>query len=140
MGPQPVAMPGAASRATALPARCDTQDLRRWLARHRVSDTKVAELLLKSGCSDIQGLALYLRFQLPPLDYANYDSVADHMKTLFGVGSRTGWRMVHELRVAGAVQPHSVCALDPHAQEWRPSCSLCTALQRSCVALARKHL
>lgn len=79
-----------------------TQPLQQWLRGHGVSARKTTEVLHKSGCRDTDGLALYLRFQLPPLEYAQPESIDQHMHKLFGVGSRRGRKMVRELNVQGA--------------------------------------
>lgn len=80
----------------------DARALRQWLRRKGVSERKTTEVLHRSGCRTPEQLALYLRFQLPPLEFANDGSIADHMHTLFGVGARRGRAMISELRVAGA--------------------------------------
>lgn len=101
----------------------DASALRAWLRRQGVSAKRAAEVLHRSGCQTAEQLALYLRFQLPPLEFANGASVARHMRELFGVGASRGRAMIKELGVAGAAR-HSLALLP---------CACAYVLQAECL-------
>lgn len=82
--------------------RARASELMAWLRGHRLSQARATKLVQRSGCTSMDALALYLRFELPPLEYANKEAVAEEMREIFGVGMKRGFRMIEELGVRGA--------------------------------------
>jgi hypothetical protein len=79
-----------------------TTALLKWLAARGTPKRKARQFLMKSGCDSLESMALYLRFQLPPLQYANEDCVNAEMMELFGVGPKNARRIIVDLDVASA--------------------------------------
>lgn len=60
---------------------------------------KARHFLIQSGCDSLDSMALYLRFQLPPLQFANEDCVNIDMHKMFGVTARNSRRIIVDLDV-----------------------------------------
>jgi hypothetical protein len=75
--------------------------LHTWLAQHGVRKHKSKLFLAASGCRTVKDLALYLRFQLPPLRLADRASIATELHELLGVGSHSAHRIVADLNITG---------------------------------------
>ena len=81
----------------------DAEELMAWLALQGLTPRQATQLISTSGVHSLHGLALFFRFELPPLWLANTESVRDHMRTLCGVGGQRALRMLSELGVAGVI-------------------------------------
>ena len=81
----------------------ETEELRAWLKGHHVSSAKIDACLERSGIVNLKQLALYLRLQLPPLDYANEASLREHMRNEFGVWNWRADKMIKGLDIASAL-------------------------------------
>lgn len=79
----------------------DAEELMAWLALQGLTPQQATRLLSTSGVHSLHGLALFFRFELPPLWLANTESVRDHMRVLCGIGGQRALRMLSELGVAG---------------------------------------
>lgn len=55
--------------------RGSSRGLAAWLRACGVSDVRIGKLLLRSGCTTPEELRLFLRLQLPPLQFASAASV-----------------------------------------------------------------
>ena len=80
----------------------DFQELVRLLRAHGASDRHIRTALHHSGCEDKATFALFLRLHLPPAEYANRDSVKEHMRSLLGVSGRRAQKLISALQVDGA--------------------------------------
>ena len=76
-----------------------TTALLKWLGNHGVGKRKARQFLIRSGCDSLESMAIFLRFQLPPLEYANEDCVNIDMHTMFGVNPRNARRIITDLDV-----------------------------------------
>jgi hypothetical protein len=85
----------------------DSQTFRCLLA-HGVSQRKATVFLERVRCVTEKELSLFLRFQLPPLEYANDDAVNRDMSALLGVCGRKALRLLQHLDVFGAFDDGSV--------------------------------
>ena len=73
-----------------------------WLRAHGVAASKARTFMRSSGCKSIDNIALYLRFQLPPLQFANDDGIDDEMRVQLGVTGRAAHRIISDLNIASA--------------------------------------
>ena len=73
-----------------------------WLRSRGVSKRAARDFLHRSGCITVDNVALYLRFQLPPLQYANVDSIQRDMWDLLGVTGSKARRIITDLDIVSA--------------------------------------
>lgn len=73
-----------------------------WLRARGVAAAKARTFMSSSGCKSIDNIALYLRFQLPPLQFANDDGIDDEMRVQLGVTGRAAHRIISDLNIASA--------------------------------------
>lgn len=57
--------------------------------------------MYRTGCTSLHSIAVYLRFQLPPLHLANWDGIMHEMDMLMGASSKAARRIIGELDVEG---------------------------------------
>eukprot|EP00892_Ulva_mutabilis_P006100 jgi/Ulvmu1/3862/UM018_0081.1 len=74
-----------------------------WLRERGVSKGKAREFLRRSGCTSVDGVALYLRFQLPPLQFANVDCINEDMNELMGVTHGKARRIIQDLDIMNCI-------------------------------------
>ena len=74
-----------------------------WLRERGVSKRKARDFLQRSGAVTVDNLALYLRFQLPPLQFANIDCVNRDMWYLLGVTGKAARRIIVDLDILSAI-------------------------------------
>ena len=60
-------------------------------------------LVCRTGCRSLYSIAVYLRFQLPPMHLANWDCVEKEMQHVLGITGRHARRLIADLNVAGGV-------------------------------------
>jgi hypothetical protein len=87
-------------------------DIHAWLAKHGVRKQRASSFLAVSGCRSVENVALFLRFQLPPLRLANRASIASELRDLLGVGPRLAHRIVADLSISGVLY-HASALLGP---------------------------
>ena len=85
-----------------------TTALLKWLGNHGVGKRKARQFLIRSGCDSLESMAIFLRFQLPPLECANEDCVNIDMHTMFGVNPRNARRIITDLDVMRTLFPLSL--------------------------------
>ena len=56
----------------------------------------------RTGCDSLHSIAVYLRFQLPPMHLANRDSVVKEMQSLMDVSGKNAMSIIDDLNVKGA--------------------------------------
>lgn len=56
----------------------------------------------RTGCDSLHSIAVYLRFQLPPMHLANWDCVSKEMQSLMGVSGKRAKQVIEDLNVNGA--------------------------------------
>lgn len=76
-----------------------------WLRERGVSKRKARDFLRRSGCITVDNVALYLRFQLPPLQFANIDCVNRDMWSLLGVSGKNARRIIVDLDITSTPPP-----------------------------------
>lgn len=96
--------------------RKSTSDVLKWLTRRGVSRSRARKLLLSTGCESTESLAVYLRFQLPPLWDANEDCINTDMREMFGVNAANARRIIQGLDVMSALSPFMPCRLTASLQ------------------------
>lgn len=77
-----------------------------WLRARGVSKGGARSFLRRSGCTTVDNVALYLRFQLPPLQFANTDCVNRDMWDLLGVTAGNARRIISDLDIMRAPPAH----------------------------------
>ena len=80
-------------------------DAAAWLQERGVRPHNAATFLRRSGCVTVADVALYLRLQLPPLQFANGDGINDEMRVQLGVAGRAAQRIISDLNIAGENPP-----------------------------------
>lgn len=76
-----------------------------WLCERGVAESRARDFLRRSGCVTVADVALYLRLQLPPLQFANGDGINDEMRVQLGVAGRAAQRIISDLNIAGENPP-----------------------------------
>lgn len=84
-----------------------------WLMERGVAAAHAAAFRHRSGCDTVSDVALFLRFQLPPLEYANADCIHNDMLELLGVPPSTAQRIVSDLDIMRAPPPFHMRPPDP---------------------------
>ena len=73
-----------------------------WLLERSVSKGKAHEFIGRSGSATAADVALFLRFQLPPLQFANRDSISRAMRSLLGTSGATSRGILRDLGIMRA--------------------------------------
>ena len=81
----------------------------KWLTERGVTWERARKFAYLTGCDSIESLAVYLRFQLPPLWDANEDSINIDMREMFGVNAVNTRRIIQGLDVMSTFHQHA-CA------------------------------
>jgi hypothetical protein len=79
----------------------DLTELHAWLYEHGVSKHMTQKIVDESGCTAINSFAMYLRFQLPPIQLANRDSISSELRALLGVRPYRAHQIVADLKING---------------------------------------
>lgn len=88
-----------------------TTALLKWLGNHGVGKRKARQFLIRSGCDSLESMAIFLRFQLPPLEFANEDCVNVDMHNMFGVNPRNAKRIIVDLDVVRTLLRYSTALM-----------------------------
>ena len=105
--------------------------VKRWLCDRGVSASKADTFMSTAQCQSLSALALYLRFQLPPLDPQNWPAIGSEVSKLLGIRQRKlQAAMITRLRVKGT---SSTSALSCAACTMRDICGKCKRFRHSKV-------
>ena len=80
-------------------------DAAAWLQERGVRPHNAATFLRRSGCRTIADLAIFLRFQLPPPEYASSECIHTEMHELLGVPPSAAQRIISGLGIMRAPLP-----------------------------------
>ena len=99
-------------------------DVQAWLTQHGVSKRKAEQFLDRAPCRSLRTLAVYLRLQVPPLEYANTDSINTEMLALLGLRGKGARSLLNEAGLQGAAAKRcSIVACRCDAQPALYSCT-----------------
>lgn len=79
--------------------KADDPDLWHWLVTRGVAARAAHRFVQVTRCETLHDAALYLRFELAPLQLANSDSVNGDMRGLLGCGAHVARRVICDLDV-----------------------------------------
>ena len=81
------------------PPKAEQTELFKWLVARGVAKRAARRFMEATRCETLHDAALYLRFELAPLQLANSDSVQADMRRLLGCGPRVARRVIADLDV-----------------------------------------
>ena len=76
-----------------------------WLQEHDVRPHNAAAFLRRSDCRTVADLAVFLRFQLPPREFASSECIHTEMHELLGVPGSVAQRIISDLGIMRAPPP-----------------------------------